>query len=550
MSLRGLENALIKDLIHGQIEIANLEIYTKIAVQISQFYGIEINDFAVAVARTALWIAESQMMQKTEQILDKKLEFLPLKTSANIHEGNALKMDWGKIVPLEKLNDTYIIGNPPFVGYMYQTEEQKNDLRKVMPDVGKNIDYVAGWYFKAAELMQGTTARAALVSTNSITQGEQVAIVWKPLFERLKIHIDFAHTTFRWESEAVDKAHVHCVIVGFSAAPNSKQKVIYDDRTATKAKYINAYLLNAPKVFIERRIEPLYPVPELIRGSQPTDDGNFILTEEEKEQLLKKEPQAAPLIRPFMMGKDFIDRKPRYCLWLVNADPGLLDRCPLVLKRIEKVREFRLASPKTATRKKAATSTLFDEVRECYSDYVAIPVVSSENRRYVPIDYLPASIIPGNKLFTMQKSTLYHFGVLISNVHMAWMRAVCGRLEMRYSYSNTIVYNNFPWPNPSPEQRAEIEETAWKILEVREKFPNTSFSSLYKDLIMPPELQKAHEENDRAVMKAYKFSFRSKNESKNEARIVAKLMKLYADKTAKEKDAEKKTKAKKTAAEK
>ncbi len=529
LSLRSIENQIISELRRGQIEIGDADIFSPIQVKISQFYGIEINDFAVSVAKTALWIAESQMMQATERIVKMPLDFLPLKTNANIHEGNALTTDWGKIVPREKVN--YIIGNPPFVGYSLQTKEQKDDLQELIPDVGKNIDYVTGWYFKAAELMQGTNARAALVSTNSITQGEQVAGVWKPLFERFKIHIDFAHRTFRWDSEASLKAHVHCVIVGFSIAPNSEPKVIYDSGAATKAENINAYLTDAPDVFIERRNKPICPVPEMNRGSQPTDDGNLILTEEEKEQLLKKEPQAAPLIRPFMMGKDFIDRKPHYCLWLVDADPGLLKRCPQVRERIDKVREFRLRSKKAATRQKADTPTLFDEIRDCHSDYLAVPETSSEKRRYIPIGFLNSSVLCSNAIRILPEATLYHFGILTSNVHMAWMRAVCGRLETRYRYSNTVVYNNFPWPKANEKQRENIERAAQAILDARAKFPDSSLADLYDELTMPPALRSAHQENDRAVMEAYGFSVRDMLESD----CVAELMKLYAEKTKSEK---------------
>ena len=528
LSLRRLENEVIQAMYGGNRQIG---FEGTIKVNISQFYGIEINDFACTVAKTALWIAESQTLKETSHIVGVDLNFLPLKTNAYIHEGNALRMDWGEIVAPDKLN--YIMGNPPFVGYAYQSKEQKEDLAAIMKGFGSNIDYVAGWYLKTAELMRtAKQIRAALVSTNSITQGEQVAAIWKPLMEQYGIQIDFAFRTFRWDSEADIKAHVHCVIIGFSLkdtigiAKGYEKKIYLSDNQIITAKNINGYLMDAPNVFIEKRTNPLCDVPPFVRGCQPTDDGNFILTEEEKNELLRKEPQATPLIRPFMMGKDFINRKPRYCLWLVGANPALLRRCPMVIDRIEKVRAFRLKSTKAATRQKADTPTLFDEIREPQSNYIALPKVSSENRRYIPMDYLTPDIIPGDKLFCMQGASLYHFGVMMSNVHMAWMRATCGRLEMRYSYSNTIVYNNFPWCQPTDEQKTKIEQTAQAILDARAKYPDCSLADLYDEVTMPPELRKAHQENDRAVMAAYGFSPKM-----TESECVAELFKRYQELT-------------------
>ncbi len=515
LSLRRLENRCLQALLQDQ---AVFDFFgDRVKVNIHQFYGIEINDFAATVAKTALWIAESQMLHETSRILARDLDFLPLKSYSNIVEGNALTIDWNTVCPPDQLS--YIIGNPPFVGYALQSKEQKNDLISLGEDLGKNIDYVAGWYFKAAKMMQETHIQAAFVSTNSITQGEQVAAIWKPLKEKYNVQINFAYRTFRWDSEASLKAHVHCVIVGFSCDNNNQKKYIYNGQQVVEAQNINGYLLNAHNIFIERLSSPMCPVPELVRGCQPTDDGNLILTREEKEELLRKEPQAEPLIRPFMMGKDFIERRPRYCLWLVNANPTLLRQCPQVMQRIANVREFRLKSTKAATRQKADTPTLFDEIRDCKSDYVAIPVVSSEGRRYIPIDYLSTNIIPGNKLFTMQNATLYHFGILTSNVHMAWMRAVCGRLKSDYSYSNTIVYNNFPWPEvgdmtagattageaPASPVVAEIERTAQAILDARAEYPDSSLADLYDEVTMPVNLRRAHQANDRAVLRAYGF---------------------------------------------
>lgn len=530
--MRRLENDILRILTYGQISFGDA-IHSPIQVSIRQFYGIEINDFAVTVAKTALWIAESQMMKETEEIVRVPLDFLPLKTYTNITEGNALRMDWESVVPKSKLS--YIMGNPPFIGYSLQSKEQKSDILSIYVDekgkpyktAGK-IDYVSGWYFKAAQLMQGTGIRTAFVSTNSITQGEQVAGAWKPLYDRFNIHIDFAHRTFIWDSEASIKAHVHCVIVGFSQVANPNQKKLYTSDRVQLVDNINAYLVNAEDVFIEARQTPLCNVPILQNGGKPTEGGFLILSEDEKDALIKSEPLAESFVRPYMMGKDFIDRKPRYCLWMVGVDPMILKKCPEVLKRIEQVREYRLKSPKAATKKKAETPMLFDEVRECTTDYVAIPKVSSERRRYVPIEYLSAKIIPGDKLFMMPGASLYELGILTSNVHMAWMRAVCGRLKSDYSYSNTIVYNNFPWPDPTDAQKAKIEQTAQAILDARALYPESSLADLYDELTMPPELRKAHQNNDRAVMQAYGMSVKDTTESS----CVAELMKLYQAKTA------------------
>lgn len=538
ISLRRLENQVIEERIildkgrHGY-QVAGQVAWGEgalnpVQVSIHQFYGIEINDFAATVAKTALWIAESQMLKETEDIVAHQIDFLPLKSYANITEGNALRLDWQTVIPKGKLN--YIMGNPPFVGYSLQSKEQKEDILSIYVDekgkpyktAGK-IDYVSGWYFKASQYMQDTPIRTAFVSTNSITQGEQVAGVWKPLYDRFGIHIDFAHRTFRWDSEASLKAHVHCVIVGFSVAENKAIRQLFTSERMQEVETINAYLLPTDNVFIEGRTKPICNVPILQNGGKPTEGGFLILTADEKEELLKTTPLAESFIRPYMMGKDFIARKPRFCLWMVGVSPSLLKQCPAVLDRIEKVRQYRLASPKAATQKKAETPMLFDEVRECSTDYVAIPKVSSENRRYIPMDYLSSNIIPGDKLFMIQSASLYNFGVLMSNIHMAWMRAVCGRLKSDYSYSNTIVYNNFPWPTPTDEQRARIEQTAQAILDARELYPDCSLADLYDEATMPPELRKAHQQNDKAVMQAYGFWGKLNSESA----CVAELMRMY-----------------------
>lgn len=376
-------------------------------------------------------------------------------------------------------------------------------------------------------MMSGSDIRTAFVSTNSITQGEQVASVWKPLYDRFGIHIDFAHRAFIWDSEANDKAHVHVVIVGFSVAMEIGKKLIFDNGQAVEAANINPYLVDAANIFIKSRSTPICDVPALQNGGKPTEGGFLILTDDERQELVKSEPEANQFIRPYMMGKDFINRKPRYCLWMVKANPTVLKKCPSVLKRIDQVREYRLASPKAATKKKAEVPSLFAEVRECKTDYVAIPKVSSERRRYIPMDYLDKHTIPGDKLFMLESPSVFYFGILTSNVHMAWMRAVCGRLKSDYSYSNTIVYNNFPWPSSTPAQKELIEQTAQGILDARALYPDSSLADLYDPLTMPPELRKAHDKNNIAVMKAYGFSTKM-----SEAECVAALMKMYQELTS------------------
>lgn len=518
LSLRRLENEVLSLLYEGQIV---MDMNDPIQVSISQFYGIEINDFAVTVAKTALWIAESQMMKETEDVVRMSLDFLPLKTNAHIVEGNALQMDWEDVVPKMQLN--YIMGNPPFIGYTYQSTEQKADLQNTMAGIGKNIDYVSGWYFKAAQLMQSTAIRTAFVSTNSITQGEQVAGVWKPMFERLGIHIDFAHRTFRWDSEANLKAHVHCVIVGFSVQMNPAEKLLFTSKQVQHVQNISPYLIDAPTLFIESRNKPLCNVPEICKGSQPTDGGNLIVTEEDYNGFMKQAPASAKYIRRFLGADEFLNGKNRYCLWLDGISPKELQGMPLVLERVQLVRDFRLSSKKAATRKQADTPTLFTENRQPSEDFIAIPEVSSGTRRYIPMGFLHPDTICSNKLQILPGASIYHFGVLMSNVHMAWMRTVCGRLKSDYDYSAKIVYNNFPWPVPTEKQKAKIEQSAQAILDARALYPDCSLAVLYNEVTMPPELRKAHQVNDRAVMEAYGFWGKFNSESA----CVAELMKMY-----------------------
>lgn len=527
LSLRRLENELIALQSGGQI-VMGLAI-NPIKVSITQFYGIEINDFAVTVAKTALWIAESQMMRETENIVHKPLNFLPLKTNATIIEGNSLRIDWNDVVPKEKLN--YIMGNPPFVGGMYMSANQKADITNVMTGfkaVGE-LDYVAGWYKKAADFMRNTNIKATFVPTNSICQGQQATTLWGNLLTD-GIVINFAHQTFIWDSEASIKAHVHCVIVGFSYQKLG-QSYLFDSRGQRKvATNINQYLADGPTTIIESRSTPLCDVPSIRFGSMPRDGGGFILSEEEKDNLIRKEPLSAQWIHLYLGAEEFLKNKHRYCLWLLGANPTEIAKCPTVKLRIQKVKDFRLASKAAATRKFAETPSLFCQIAQPKDgSYIAVPETSSERRRYIPLGFLGSSIIASNLLFLIPNASLFHFGIIESNVHMAWMRTVCGRLKSDYRYSKDIVYNNFPWPTPTDAQKAKIEQTAQGILDARTLYPNSSLADLYDELTMPPELRTAHQKNDRAVMEAYGMSIKDTTESS----CVAKLMRMYQELTQK-----------------
>ena len=495
LSLRRLENECLKAQLNNQSALDFFD--DRIFVNIHQFYGIEINDFAATVAKTALWIAESQMLSETSKILAREMEQLPLKTYENIIEGNALTLDWNTVCPASQLS--YIIGNPPFVGYSLQSKEQKEELLSVFVDekgkpyktAGK-IDYVAGWYYKAAQMMQDTTIQAALVSTNSITQGEQVASIWKPLKDLFNLQINFAYQTFRWDSEASLKAHVHCVIVGFSCYNTNKPKTIFTSGEQTiAAEHINGYLVNADNIFVESRNKSLCDIPQMIYGSKPVDGGFFLMKEEEKNEILAKEPNLAKYIRQIYGAEEYINNKKRYCLWLVGASPADIKNSPTLFSRVQSVREYRLQSTKEATRLSADRATEFQEVRYSTTEYIIVPRVSSEKRRYVPIGYIQPNCVTNDSVQFIPNATLYHFGILTSNVHMAWMRVVCGRLEMRYRYSKDIVYNNFPWPAITPEQEAEISRTAQAILDARNLYPDCSLADLYDEVTMPVELRRA-----------------------------------------------------------
>ncbi|MBP3261511.1 DNA methyltransferase [Pseudobutyrivibrio sp.] len=527
ISIRRLENDVVSTLKGGQMQFVFDEEFSPIKVGIDQFYGIEINDFAVTVAKTALWIAESQMMKETEDILLMHLEFLPLKTNANIIEGNAVNINWKEIIDSSKLS--YIMGNPPFVGARIMSSEQKTDVLNTFGKSWKNVgnlDYVCCWYKKACDYIMNTKVRVALVSTNSVSQGEQVANLWQPLFEN-GIHIDFAYRTFIWDSEAKVKAHVHCVIIGFSHAASNKDKYIFDGSHKYKASNINAYLIDSDNIFIQSRSKSLCNVPPIGIGNKPIDGGFYLFTKEEKNDFIKTEPNSEKYFKEWYGSQEFINRTPRYCLWLGNCSPNELRKMPNCMKLVESVRNFRLKSTSPGTVKLADTPTRFHVENMPESTYIIIPEVSSERRRYIPIGFMSPEVLSSNLVKLIPNANLYHFGILTSNVHMSWVRAFCGRLKSDYRYSKDVVYNNFPWPEPTAEQKENIEQTAQGILNARNLYPDSSLADLYDPLTMPPELQKAHTANDKAVMQAYGFSIKDTSE----ADCVAALMKMYQELT-------------------
>ena len=522
LSLRRLENDALRLLTHGQQAMAFD--FDLINVHIDQFYGIEINDFAVSVARTALWIAEHQMMQETEDIIQQDMDFLPLKSYSNIHEGNALRMDWEEVVPKEKLS--YIIGNPPFVGAKLMNKEQKDDATNIFGKIkiANSLDYVIAWFFKAAQITKGTNIRSALVSTSSISQGEQVSPVWKKMIDDFGMKIDFAYRNFRWDSEASLIAHVNCVIIGFSDRTTpTKKKIFLKDGSEIEAERINGYLIDAPDIYVEKRTTPLDNVPMIDYGSMPNDGGNFILTEEEKNKFVLKYPNYQKFTKKFTGSSEFINGKIRYCLWLKDASPVDIQGCSEIKNRVDAVRKLRLESSAQPTREKAKIPHLFFYSSHPDDDYLLIPSTSSEKRKYVPIGFEHPDTVASNSCSIVPDANLYLFGVITSSVHMAWMRTVCGRLKSDYRYSGTVVYTTFPWPEITDEKKRKIEITAQAILDARSKFPNVALSKQYgEDMYLYTDLVKAHKANDKAVMEAYGFP-----QNWTEPQIVAELLKLY-----------------------
>ena len=516
-SLRRLENEILEELRGLNVKLPE----NPVKVSINQFYGIEIDSFAVAVAQTALWIAENQMLQETESAIAINLQALPLKNYATIRCANALRVDWKTIAP----NVNYIIGNPPFVGARMKSVEQTKDINLIFSgwkNIG-NLDYVSCWFKKAADFIKDTSTRCAFVATNSVCQGDSVGTLWKNLFAQ-GIHIDFAHKTFKWLSDSDNMAHVHCVIVGFSVAPNDKPKIIFDSGKISIAKNINAYLVDGENIFVESRSQPLQDfVPPMHFGNMLNDGGNLIIATDDIDYFLQHEPSAKEYIKRLIGADEFINGKLRYCLWLVNVPMSEIKKMPLVSERVEAVKKYRLASKRGVTRKLASIPWLFAEIRQPTTNYILIPRVSSENRYYVPIDFLSPNFIATDRVHMIPNAELYHFGVLTSSIHMAWMRMTCRRLKSDYNYSNDIVYNNFPWCEVSDRHRRMIERSAQEILNVRKDFSTWNFAKLYNEDTMPDELRSAHKTNDFNVALAYGFEKFLDDES----RIVAELMKLY-----------------------
>lgn len=524
LTLRRLENEILKELYGNQIVMG--QTHNPIKVSIRQFYGIEINDFAVSVARTALWIAESQMMKETEDIVNMNLDFFPLKSYPNIVEGNALRLNWEDIVPKNELN--YIMGNPPFVGGMMMSSEQTLDLKNVMSDMKKTgeLDYVTGWFYKASKYMNlNPKVRAAFVSTNSLCQGQSVITFWKHLVEKKNIKISYAYTTFNWSNAIKGAAAVHCIIVGIIHESQEPLNYLFkEEGQYKKVSGINSYLTEGPNLFITSRSMPLCDVSPLKFGSMPRDGGNLILTDEDREILIKKYTKIDSWIRPYIGAREFINRTNRWVLWLKDIDLPSIRKYPEIVKRIEAVKEFRLSSKAEGTRKYADIPMLFCQIAQPEDGiYIVVPKVSSEKRKYVPIGFMDSKIIASDLVFIIPNASIYEFGVLTSNVHMAWMRTVAGRLKSDYRYSKDIVYNNFVWPQIDQKSIERITQTANDILEARKLYPKSTYADLYDDTFMPPELRKAHQENDKAVMEAYGFDWRTMTESE----CVAELMKLY-----------------------
>jgi len=525
-------------------------------VNVEQFYGIEYEEFPCQIARVGLWLTDHQMNLEASDQFGCYYARLPLMQSATIVHGNALRIDWESVVSGRKLN--YILGNPPFVGARIMSVEQKDDMTHIFGSKFKgigNLDYVTAWYKKAVNYIRATNIKCAFVSTNSITQGEQVALLWKPLFEEYNVQFDFAYRTFVWSNEAKGKAAVYCVIIGFSieqsakslsqetsifdeeddfsvnepqttyGTGNDKKKIIYEnDGTKKRAANINPYLVDASNTFIESRSRPLCDVPEIGIGNKPIDGGNYLFTDEERKAFLKLEPDAKKWFRKWIGSDEFINGYFRYCLWLGDCPPNVLRKMPECMKRVNAVRKYRLASKSEGTREIAKTPCRFHVENMPTAKYLVIPETSSEKREYIPMGFVTPSVLSSNAIKIIPGATLYHFGILTSNVHNAWTRAVCGRLEMRYRYSKDIVYNNFPWPTVTSVQEATIERLAQAVLDARAQFTDSSLADLYDPLTMPPALRKAHQALDKAVMKLYKL-----DGNISEAEIVAELMGRYRE---------------------
>lgn len=495
--------------VHKETGSRFLDIHSEINVDVDQFHGIEIEEFPAQIAQVALWLVDHQMNVRISEEFGMYFARIPLKTSPHIVCGNALQLDWNDVLPAERA--TYLLGNPPFIGHHLQTPEQKSEMLAVYgPDAKAAgvMDYVTAWYCKAARYIQETSVKVAFVSTNSITQGEQVGILWRALQKSGPLYIHFAHRTFQWSNEARGKAAVYCVIIGF-AAFDVEAKTIFEyaspdgEPHGISARQINAYLVDAPWVLVENRSRNPFGKPEMMYGSKPTDGGHFLFSDEEKIQFLREEPDAKKFIKPFISAHEYLHNERRWVLWLVGAAPSEINTLSKVKERVRAVDEFRKAS-KAATTRAYPYPTLFRQVTQPEQDYILIPGHSSENRAFIPFGFFDKDHIVGNSCFALPGATLFHFGVIQSTMHMAWVRYVCGRLESRYRYSKDIVYNNFPWPDePIDKQRTAVEAAAQDVLDARAQFPQSSLADLYS-LAMPPTLVKAHQKLDKAVDACYR----------------------------------------------
>lgn len=527
LSLRRLENEALEAMSHGMMM---LDMDGIIKVSIQQFYGIEINDFAVKVAKTALWIAEAQMWNETKQIISTMSnieDFLPLETYENIKEGNALRMDWSEVVPNTECN--YIMGNPPFVGHKNVSPEQKNDMIFIFDGKQGRLDFVSAWYLLASKYIQNTKIECAFVSTNSIVQGVHLQTLWEPLLKKYGITINFAYQTFPWTSEASIKANVHCVIIGFSLI-DKKDKYLFvssdknGQQVMKKVDKINPYLNDTDDLIVESRNKPICNVPDMVYGNIPRDGGFYTFENiDEVNEFLKIEPNAKKYIHKFIGSREYINGFYRYILFLDNIEPSELKSMPNLMDRVKSVRDFRLSSKAVEIQKFAQTPTKFAQTTQPMNvDFIVVPIVSSQRRKYIPIGFINEDVITNNAVQIIPNASIYDFGILTSNVHMAWMRVTASRLKSDYRYLKNVVYNNFPWPNPNKEQKERIEKTAKMILDARAKYPNSSLADLYDELTMPSDLRTAHQLNDKAVMDAYGFSIKM-----TESECVAKLMEMY-----------------------
>jgi len=507
--LRKLEIEVLSEYLQSQ-QVIDIELLVR--VNVDQFFGIEIVEFPARIAQAALWLMDHLMNMEASKKFGKYIARIPLTASPSIQIANALTVDWETVVP--KTGLSYILGNPPFVGASLMTKEQKQDTAVVFDNTNNwgVLDYVCCWYKRAAQFIQGTNIEVGFVSTNSICQGEQVSALWAEIMNKYNIKINFAHQTFKWNNEAKGKAAVYCVIIGFGLSDRVSKKLfqyatVIGDPSEVEAKQINAYLVDAENVFINARSTPICKVPKMVYGNKPTDDGNLFIKANEYEDFVAKEPNAKKYIRKIYGADEYINNKTRYCLWLVGAEPSELKKMPFVMERIERVRQFRLASPKKATRESAKTPALFQEIRQPNKDYIIIPRHSSENRDYIPLGFVASDILVNDAATILPDASIYELGLLTSSMHMAWMRYVCGRIKSDYRYSNTIVYNNFPFPNPTEKQKTAIEKAAQTVLDVRLLYPNSNLADLYNPLTMPKELLKAHQKLDRVVEAAYGKNF-------------------------------------------